>query len=61
MNNGKTVVLIIEDSPIIRLGAIELVRSAGYEALEARNADEAIRLVESRADIDLSYSPEIGQ
>ncbi|MDQ1848588.1 hypothetical protein Q9299_09845 [Gemmobacter fulvus] len=61
MNNGKAVVLIVEDSPIIRLGATELVRSAGYEALEARNADEAIRLVESRADIDLSYSPEIGQ
>lgn len=56
MNNGKAVVLIVEDSPIIRLGATELVRSAGYEALEARNADEAIRLLESRADIDLVFT-----
>lgn len=56
MNNGKAVVLIVEDSAMIRMGAVELVLSAGYEALEARDADEAIRILESRDDIDLVFT-----
>ena len=56
MNQGKHVVLVVEDSPIIRLGAVELVLSAGYEALEARDADEAIRILDSRSDIDLVFT-----
>ena len=56
MNQGKHVVLVVEDSPIIRMGAVELVLSAGYEALQARDADEAIRILESRSDIDLVFT-----
>lgn len=56
MNNGIAVVLVVEDSPIIRMGAVDLVLSAGYEALEARDADEAIRILESRSDIDLVFT-----
>ena len=56
MNKGKPVVLVVEDSPMIRMGAVDLVLSAGYEALEASNADEAIRILESRDDIDLVFT-----
>jgi CheY-like chemotaxis protein len=56
MNNGRAVVLIVEDSPMIRLGAVDLVLSAGYEAIEASDADEAIRILESRDDIDLVFT-----
>lgn len=56
MKNGKAVVLIVEDSAIIRMGAMDLVLSAGYEALEAGNADEAIRILESRDDVDLVFT-----
>lgn len=56
MNNGKAVVLVVEDSTIIRMGAIDLVESAGYVALEATSADEAIRILESRSDIDLVFT-----
>ena len=56
MFNGKAVILVVEDSALIRMGAVDLVRSAGYEALEASNADEAIRILESRADIDLVFT-----
>ena len=56
MKNGKAVVLVVEDSPLIRMGAIELVLSAGYEAIEAGDADEAIRILESRDDIDLVFT-----
>ncbi|SON56384.1 Blue-light-activated protein [Hartmannibacter diazotrophicus] len=56
MNNGKKVVLVVEDNAMIRMGAVDLVISAGYEALEAGDADEAIRIMESRADIDLVFT-----
>lgn len=56
MLNGKAVVLVVEDSLLIRMGAIDLVVNAGYEALEAADADEAIRIMESRADIDLVFT-----
>lgn len=56
MNNGTAVVLVVEDDALIRMGAVDLVLSAGYEALEARDADEAIRILESRSDIDLVFT-----
>ena len=56
MNNGKAVVLVVEDSLLIRMGAVDLVQWAGYEALEASDADEAIRILESRSDIDLVFT-----
>jgi CheY-like chemotaxis protein len=56
MNNGKSVVLVVEDCTIIRMGAVDLVLSAGYEALEACDADEAIRVLESRDDVDLVFT-----
>ena len=56
MNNDITVVLVVEDSTIIRMGAVDLVLSAGYEALEASDADEAIRILEARSDIDLVFT-----
>lgn len=56
MNNGKAVVLVVEDNAIVRMGAVDLVLSAGYEALEATDADTAIRILESRSDIDLVFT-----
>ena len=56
MKNGKAVVLVVEDTAIIRLSAVDLVLEAGYEALEASDADEAIRILESRSDIDLVFT-----
>lgn len=56
MKNGKASVLVVEDNALIRMGAVDLVLSAGYEALEACDADEAIRILESRDDIDLVFT-----
>lgn len=56
MKNGKPVVLVVEDSPMIRMGAVDLVLSAGYETLQAGDAEEAYRVLESRADIDLVFT-----
>lgn len=56
MKNGIAVVLVVEDSTIIRMGAVDLVLAAGYEALEACDADEAIRILEQRSDIDIVFT-----
>ena len=49
------VVLVVEDEVLVRLAAAQHLRNAGYEVMEARNADEALRLLES-ADVDVVFS-----
>jgi CheY-like chemotaxis protein len=56
MRSGRAVVLVVEDSELIRLCAVELVSAAGFEALEATNADEAIHILESRLDIRIVFT-----
>ena len=47
----NAVVLIVEDEALIRQSAVQIVEDAGYTALEACNADEAVMFLESRSDI----------
>jgi two-component system, response regulator PdtaR len=56
MSNRKATVLVIEDDPIIRMGALQFVVDAGFEAVEANSADEAIRILEARSDIHLVFT-----
>jgi len=56
MSNRKAVVLVVEDNPLIRMCAVDLVLAAGFEALEAVDADEAIRILEARPDIQLVFT-----
>jgi two-component system, response regulator PdtaR len=53
---NQPVILVVEDDPIIRMGALQFVIHAGFEALEAENADEAIRILEARSDIHLVFT-----
>jgi two-component system, response regulator PdtaR len=52
----KRFILVVEDHSLIRMGAVDLVRHAGFDALEAGDADEAIRILESRTDISLVFT-----
>ena len=56
MPNAKPVILVVEDSALIRMSAVDLVEAAGFEALEAASADEAIKILESRPDIHLVFT-----
>jgi CheY-like chemotaxis protein len=49
-------VLVIEDEPLLRLDAVQMLEDAGYHTLEAGNADEAIALLEDRKDIRFVFS-----
>ena len=50
------VVLVVEDDPLLRMLAVEVVEEAGFIAIEARDADEAVILLESHTDIALLFT-----
>jgi CheY-like chemotaxis protein len=52
----KVVVLVVEDEPLLRMMAACLVEDAGFESLEAANADEAVRILEARSDIRIVFT-----
>jgi CheY-like chemotaxis protein len=55
--NAKTpAILIVEDEPLVRLGAVKTIEDAGFEVVEAANADEAIRILECRSDIRVVFT-----
>jgi two-component system, response regulator PdtaR len=49
-------VLVVEDDALIRLAGVMLVEEAGFEALEATNADDAIAILEVRQDIRVVFT-----
>lgn len=53
---NRSVILVVEDDANIRMAALELVANAGFEAVDARDADEAIRILEARPDIHLVFT-----
>jgi CheY-like chemotaxis protein len=52
----KVVVLVVEDEPIIRMWAVGIVEEAGFDVLEAGNADEAIHILESHPDVRIVFT-----
>jgi two-component system, response regulator PdtaR len=50
------VVLIVEDEILVRLTAVLLLEEAGFATLEAGSADEAIKLLEARKDIQVVFT-----
>lgn len=49
-------VLVVEDLPLLRMAAVELVVEQGFIALEACNADEAVAVLERRPDIRVMFT-----
>ena len=53
---ARQVVLVVEDDPLLRMMAVDLVEDAGFDAVEATGADQAIEIMESRTDIDVLFT-----
>jgi two-component sensor histidine kinase/DNA-binding response OmpR family regulator len=51
-----TNVLVVEDEMVLRMRAVDLVEDAGFTAVEAVSADEALAILEARSDISLLFS-----
>jgi CheY-like chemotaxis protein len=52
----RPVVLIVEDEFLLRMDAVDMIADAGFEVVEAGNADEAIEILESRSDITVIFT-----
>ncbi len=50
------VAIVVDDDAFQLLGASSMFLDAGYRVLEAHNADEALRLFETNADIRLLFT-----
>jgi CheY-like chemotaxis protein len=53
---ARKIVLVVEDEPLLLMMAGEIVEDAGFEALVAHNADEAILILEARDDISIVFT-----
>ena len=52
----RPVVLLVEDELLLRMDATAMVAEAGFEVVEAGDADEAIAILESRRDIGIVFT-----
>ena len=56
VESGRPVVLIVEDEFLLRMDAVDMIEAAGFEAVEAANADQAIEILEARSDITVIFT-----
>jgi CheY-like chemotaxis protein len=52
----RPIVLIVEDEFLLRMDAVDMIASAGFDTLEAVNADDAIEILETRPDIAVVFT-----
>lgn len=50
------VVLVVEDDSLLRMDAVQMIEEAGFQVLEADNADQAVALLERRSDINVVFT-----
>ncbi len=56
VESRRPVVLIVEDEFLLRMDAVDMIAAAGFEAVQASNADEAIEILEARRDITVVFT-----
>jgi len=52
----RPVILVVEDEPLQRLMAVDLVEDAGFDVVDVASAIEAVRVLESRPDIRVVFT-----
>jgi two-component system, response regulator PdtaR len=52
----KAVILVVEDEPFLRFLAADVLEEEGFDVAEAANAENAMRVLESRQDINLVFT-----
>ena len=56
MPSSKIVVLVVEDEPLLRMAAVDMIEAAGFDVVEAADATEAVLILESRLDIRIVFT-----
>jgi CheY-like chemotaxis protein len=55
-NKPAPVILVVDDDPFLRMLTVEFVNEAGFETLEACDADQAIAIMESNSKITVLFT-----
>ncbi|WP_426437262.1 response regulator transcription factor [Bradyrhizobium genosp. P] len=50
------VVLIVEDEFLIRMNAVDMIEACGFHSADAKNADDAIAILEARDDVRVIFT-----
>nr|WP_145643596.1 response regulator [Neorhizobium alkalisoli] len=53
LTKNVAIILVVEDEPLLRLAAVDLVEAAGYDAVAAA---EAVAILEERNDIRIVFT-----
>jgi CheY-like chemotaxis protein len=56
MTSAKPVVLVVEDEPLLRMAAVDMIEAAGFEVVEAADATQAVEILEGRLDITIVFT-----
>jgi CheY-like chemotaxis protein len=56
VSNDRPIALVVEDEPLVEMEAIDLLNDLGYDAIGARNADEAVLILRARPDVSLVFT-----
>lgn len=54
--NVIATVLVVEDDTLVRMHGTDILEDAGYEVLEAANADEALAILNEQRDVHVLFS-----
>ena len=54
--NSKPVILVVEDEPLLRMAAVDMIEDAGFDVVAAADATEAVAILERRLDIRIVFS-----
>ena len=55
-SRSRPVILVVEDDTLLRMHAAEMIDEAGFDVVEAQNADIAMVVLESRPDIAILFT-----
>ncbi|WP_262027089.1 response regulator [Microvirga sp. Mcv34] len=54
--NGRPVILLVEDEPLLRFFVSDVLEEAGFEVIETGNAEEALTWLEVRDDVRVIFT-----
>jgi PAS domain S-box-containing protein len=56
LKDARPVVLVVEDDPLVRLAAVDMIQSLSFTPLSAGDADQALTILRSDARIDILFT-----
>lgn len=56
MHIHKPIVLVVEDEPLLRLFATDMIEDAGFEVIDVANSAAAIAVLEARSDVRIVFT-----